>query len=1169
MKETSKDQESLEYRLDCAPDLRCEKKTDLVPVCQICETCVLAWRVFSTKEWFLRASEVSQRKFLVGIVKRFNSLDLLNYAEKVLQTSHGKDFTFSRSRITPSLKEDMTTSTSDRALNIVTLEKAMLETWKWFKNCSYWTKANYTLLLLQMCNPKLLFIAANLVRVLLVREQSASSKRETEDEKDKITVVFTETQSSFKLEEHTKSSSQVQLRPTSQSFLTSSTALESGVSSEGTSQFSDIGIGVQGQIPCFWPRDLAHMHYERAASVDDDISSMSSIDPASAVVPAAFQSASNVNKYKDFIRCLPTHLSKYILGFLDTKSLNRCTSVNQHWAFLAKQVKQEHLSHSLVVEEIVYLQGSCPRGVIPSYAKMTNVVIPRINKDGDIIPARGRRWKRRGKEENNLQAAYHGQMTETVQLEERNIFCGSYNVRVLTDQSDPHRVIHYSGGNLLAIGSLDRKVRFLDVLELKEVPPVISGHAGSIKAVFLNEKKGFVLSASFDLSIRCWNIFTGACVKILNGHSGTITCLDVYKNRVVSGARDCMVKVWDLSTGRCIKTLKHKDAIWTAKINNTHIVSGCEKGLVKVWHVDTCVLIKTLEGHQGPVKSLAFDQWHLVTGSSDGFVLGWSMVGKHKRCLMAFRHPQEVLYLAFLYLRVISGCADGKIRIFNFLTGTCLKVMRANSRGDPVVSFCIVENRMVINALSSVLMFQFEDVEWDYTLQADREEVTKDKEKHKEIRVRVQPYPYVRAQHMKRDAASHRKIYYSEEKPDEDQIMLAYLIRRRSTRGSGTPSGWTPITGQPWGSLLCCSSCCACSVDKHRNSVSRTVTLVPIISPLWGFHLSKEDQTGYHRHQLTVKSLPYIRIYTESDIFFFSSCLSLDIDSESGYDSPVHASSLAENAEAALQRIKKRGPHCLTSPDQILLTVSTLQHAYKPDQVSSNMLPLAKIRDVGGPRLGPQECPKKMLSYKIPKQEKKDQSTQLRNIKSASGSLTMKRTSTPFETKRLQLNLKNSLHGSAVHSFIPAPVIVRSKSCCSLPEEKKVHTGHGRATSLSEGGAQLIGHLTSSSESIKSTRMMIAQTKIEAGPRRESPLFLQTANPYRLNTGFRLLTVKQMKMYEEATAVEYQAHRTKRIADQQKECRKAWLKKIKGLPIDNFTKEGKIAAPELGLNVYV
>ncbi|KAM7145339.1 F-box and WD repeat domain containing protein 10B [Macrochelys suwanniensis] len=1147
MKDTLKDKESLEYRLDSAPDLRCEKKTDLVPVCQICETCVLAWRVFSTKEWFLRASDVSQRKFLVGIVKRFNSLDLLNYAEKVLQTSYGKDFTFSRSRITPSFKEDNTTSTSDRALNTVMLEQAMLETWRWFKNGSYWTKANYTLLLLQMCNPKLLFIAANLVRVLLVREQNASSKRETEDKEDKITVAFTETQSSVKLQEHMKSGSQVQLRPTSQSFLTSSTALESGFTSEGTSQMSE--AGVQGQMPCFWPRGLAHVYCESAVSVEDDTSTVSSSDPALAIVPASFQSASSINKHKDFIRCLPTHLSKYILGLLDTKSLNRCTSVSQHWAFLVKEVKREQLSHSLILEEIMYLQGSCPRGVIPSYAKMTNVVIPRITKDGEIIPARGHKWKRRGKEENNLQAAYHGQITETVQLEERNVFCGSYNVRVLTDQSDPHRVIHYSGGNLLAIGSMDRKVRFLDVLELKEVPPVISGHAGSIKAVFLNEKKGFVLSASFDLSIRCWNIFTGACVKILNGHTGTITCLDVYKNRIVSGARDCTVKVWDLSTGRCIKTLKHKDAIWTAKVNNTHIVSGCEKGLVKVWHVDTCVLIKTLEGHQGPVKCLALDQWHLVTGSSDGFVLGWSMVGKHKRCLMAFRHPQEVLYLAFLYLRVISACADGKIRIFNFLTGTCLKVMRANSRGDPVVSFCIVENRMVINALSSVLMFQFEDVEWDYTLQADREEVTKDKEKHKEIRVRMQPYPYVRAQHIKRDAASHKKVYhYPEEKQDEDQIMLAYLIRRRSTRGSGgAPPGLhyefvTTPTYRPSQTLQRSMGCLDIKPDQKKRFA------LPGRRQIYS---SDSEDSGRTYGATTPQSL------SESD-------------GESGYDSPVHASSLAKNAEAALQRIKKRGPRCSTSPDQILLTVSTLQHAYKQDQVSSNMMHhISKTRDVWESSLRPQERPKKMPSYKIPKQEKKDQSTQLRHIKSASGSLIMKRISTPFETKRLQLNLKNSLHGSAVHSFIPAPVIVRSKSCCSLPEEKVVHTGHGRATSLSEGGAQLIGHLTSSSESIKSTRMMIAQTKIEAGRRRENPLFLQTANPYRINSGFRLLTVKQMKMYEEATAVEYQAHRTKYIADQQKECRKAWLKKIKGFPIDYFTKEGKIAAPELGLNVYV
>lgn len=37
-------------------------------------------------------------------------------------------------------------------------------------------------------------------------------------------------------------------------------------------------------------------------------------------------------------------------------------------------------------------------------------------------------------EEIKLQAAYHDLQTDTIQLEERNVFCGSYSIRVLTDR---------------------------------------------------------------------------------------------------------------------------------------------------------------------------------------------------------------------------------------------------------------------------------------------------------------------------------------------------------------------------------------------------------------------------------------------------------------------------------------------------------------------------------------------------------------------------------------------------------------------------------------------------------------------------------------------------------------------------------------------------------------
>lgn len=149
-----------------------------------------------------------------------------------------------------------------------------------------------------------------------------------------------------------------------------------------------------------------------------------------------------------------------------------------------------------------------------------------------------------------------------------------------------------------------------------------------------------------------------------------------------------------------------------------------------MWHIVTAQLVKTLSGHKGSVKCLYFDQWHLLSGSADGLVMAWSMVGTYERCLMAFKHPKEVLHVALLFLRVISACADGKIRIYSFLNGNCLKVLKASGRADPVLSFFIQGNRLVINTESNILLFHFENIKWQYSV--ERAKQKKDKEDREE-----------------------------------------------------------------------------------------------------------------------------------------------------------------------------------------------------------------------------------------------------------------------------------------------------------------------------------------------------------------------------------------------------------------------------------------------------
>uniref|UniRef100_H0Z3T4 F-box/WD repeat-containing protein 10 n=1 Tax=Taeniopygia guttata TaxID=59729 RepID=H0Z3T4_TAEGU len=540
---------------------------------------------------------------------------------------------------------------------------------------------------------------------------------------------------------------------------------------------------------------------------------------------------------------------------------------------------------------------------------------------------------------------------------------------------------------------------------------------------------------------QCWDIHSGACVRTFAGHYATVGCLHSHQEHFVSGAGDGTVKVWSLRSGKCLRTLLHSSPVQAVRMDGTHVVSAGHQGLVKVWSAETGALIKTLERHQGPVLCLSFDQWHLVTGSSDGYALGWSMLGKFRRCLIAFFHPKEVLSLEFLYLRVISGCADGCIRIFNFLTGTCLRVLEPTSSGDPVSALYAAGNRVVTNSPSRLLLLQFEDVVWDYSLPADREELKKDKR------------------------------------------------TRRGKRQGGTAEQ-----------------------QRARDKSPRS------------------------------RQGPKSRGRPKSD------------EAERGPASPA-----PEEAEATWEgELPQRHPSCPMTPDKFLLTISTLQSFCKAAAASRSPSVLsAKARAAQWRRPG------SVPASKTPLQHTEEQAAQLQRARLHSRSLTTTKTSTPFETKPLRLRLENSLHSPTLKSSIPAPCVVRPKPCGS-PGGKKTPSGHGKDTAGPKDGARLIDLWRVSSEVIQPTAGTAAEMRNEA-PRRIKPSCPSTS---RRDSGLRLRPAEQ-ELCEAAAAAQHQAQQARPMEDKGRARRKAWLRKVKGLPVDSFTGERKTLAPELGHNTFI
>ncbi|RXN02136.1 F-box/WD repeat-containing protein 10 [Acipenser ruthenus] len=1121
------------YKVDSATELRCAKGDASLSFCGSCASCILKSKLSATSEWFRRAGDVTKKRFLTGIIKRCESLDLLQNIENVLKATMGKDFTYSRSRANPSLPQDVTTWGSDRALDPKVLGKDMLETWDWFKRSGYWSKANYMLGLLVMCDAEILHVAGNLIRVLVVRQKkNAFSRKSCGDHQEDETASLPESHYTFRTDQHPELDLLMQACPGYEPVTKETFPSNWGQESEDAVIAEDSSLGSAGPVDSRqlmqgpWTGEGQGRLCTNSTECSDE-DSVSSDHPALMIVPTSFQSTSGVSRYRDFLRGLPVHLAKCILGFLDKHSLVNCLCVSQFWRFLAEEVQKEVVVCRMVQNEAMILQGSSPKGISAVYAKICNVPVPMSADDGSLIPVLSI-----GKpKDSSLEAVYAGLQTKAEKMEERNVYCGSYNVLVLSDHEDPSRTVHYNGRRLLAIGSKDRKVRILDVVKAKEVPPTISGHAGSVIVVFICEQRGVVISAGYDLSIRCWNINSGDCMKILRGHLGTIGCLDLYENSLVSGAKDCKVKVWNILTGNCINrcNFKHKDPIVAVKINREYVLSSCKGGLVKLWHIATGNLIKTLQGHQGEVKGLYFDDWHIFSGGEDGYVKAWSMHPQFNRCLRTFRHPKEVTCLAFRYLRLISGCADGKIRIFNFLTGDCLREMRANSRSNPVLSINLSDNSIVLNTQSSVLLFQFAQVEWDYKVQ----EVVKLQRRDYNLTpaLKKHSYPYVRAQRMKRVGSTNQKIYHRGEKElDTADAGLSHHARSLSANKMQRAQSIQKESMRPatWNEL-----------QSYRRSMA---------------YIDLQPEFFTKPPSVLEPGRPFRSISPEPQS---RASHAPDLAKESGRGSSLR---LARSEHSVLERVRKRGPHGSITPERLLLSVSTLQRSQKSDENTERN---SAVRDAWGSLSSPQSVGKLTGPTKKHPKTPADPTSLGRSVE-------MVTTYTPLVTKGVELKLGNSFYGSHVKSSIPKPSLVRPQSCAGFGEPRKQGAGKKRPQSTSGVQVQEIGSFTTTAEELLQmtpNRMGIFRTPTkqvtfkEASVKIESP---KQRDPYREHSMFRLWTAKQEKQ-----ACQHSLAEKKETDDRDAECKRAWLMKVKGLPIADFTKDGQVAAPELGYGVYI
>lgn len=212
---------------------------------------------------------------------------------------------------------------------------------------------------------------------------------------------------------------------------------------------------------------------------------------------------------------------------------------------------------------------------------------------------------------------------------------------VLTGHSDWVTSIatSFESSNMIISGSRDKTLIVWELTPQGEnygyARKALTGHNQAVQDVCLSATGEYAISASWDKTLRMWDLNKGTCMKTFKGHKSDVFSVSYSADNrhIVSAGRDKTIKVWN-NIGVCMYTIedeKHNDWVSCVRITPSAkqplIVSAGWDKVVKVWNLSNCKHRANMVGHSGVINTLTVspDGSLCATGGKGGDVHLWDV----------------------------------------------------------------------------------------------------------------------------------------------------------------------------------------------------------------------------------------------------------------------------------------------------------------------------------------------------------------------------------------------------------------------------------------------------------------------------------------------------------------------------------------------------------------
>jgi len=221
------------------------------------------------------------------------------------------------------------------------------------------------------------------------------------------------------------------------------------------------------------------------------------------------------------------------------------------------------------------------------------------------------------------------------------------------------------------------------------------GHTKLVSSISFSPDNTMLASASWDQTIRLWNVTTRDCIATLYGHHSFVYTLSFSPDGrlIASGGQDKVIRLWNVASRECVAVLEgHKDYIRSVCFSpdNRLVASGSDDMSVHIWELSSNARRATFQGQTGEICSVQFspDSRLIASASNDGSTWIWHV--NSEECLVKLTgHVSSIKCVAFSPDQVLlaSASRDNSIRLWNLESGTCVSTLLGHTRAVTSVAF--------------------------------------------------------------------------------------------------------------------------------------------------------------------------------------------------------------------------------------------------------------------------------------------------------------------------------------------------------------------------------------------------------------------------------------------------------------------------------------------------